>query len=235
MNTEIIKSKVLQSFRCVLNDESLYLLLTKSSFDIFLCGGFVRNVILGINNSFNDIDLFFQCKDYELSFFVKEISNYGEVKLGPFGAPRLFLKDKKIGYIDIVPFSCFKVSKNPISDINQLLENFDFTANAIGLSLKEKILYDPLNALSDIDNKILRAVRLDFPDKKVALNISLSTLSVFWFRLLTYQYKLDFNFDENTYRWICQNKFRYDDLKLFEEYFFKPEFSRSILKEMNLA
>lgn len=235
MNTEIIKNKVLHTFRRVLDDENLFLLLTKSSFDIFLCGGFVRNVILGIDNSFSDIDLFFQCKDSELNFFVREISNYGGVELGPFGAPRLLLKDKKIGYIDIVPFSCFKVSKEPINDINQLLENFDFTANAIGLSLKDNILYDPLNALSDISNKILRAVRFDFPDKQVSLNISLSTLSVFWFRLLTYQHKLDFSFDVDTYRWICQNKFRYDDLMLFEQYFFKPEFSVSVLKEMNLA
>ena len=129
-------------------------------------------------------------------------------------------------YVDIIPFYNFIVSEKPVTDIYALLSNFDFTANALGYNLKTGDFYNPVGGMEDIRNRILRAVQLDFPEKPVSPSIPLSAVSVFWFRLLHYQHKLEFRFDGQTERWVLDNSWRYSkDIAAFEKYFFKPVLS----------
>ena len=100
--------------------------------------------------------------------------------------------------------------------------NFDFTANAMGVNIMTGDFYDPVNGVKDIENKVLRAVRLDFPEMPVSDKIALSAVSVFWFRLLHYQNQLGFAFDEATEQWIVDNKYRMGDKEMFVNYFFEP-------------
>ena len=101
--------------------------------------------------------------------------------------------------------------------------NFDCTANAIGVNITTGEVYNPVNGIEDIEKKILRAVRTDFPEMPVSDKIPLSTVSVFWFRLLHYQVKLGFTFDEATEQWIVENKHRMRDREMFVNYFFEPQ------------
>ena len=81
---------------------------------------------------------------------------------------------------------------------------------------------NPVNGIEDIEKKILRAVRTDFPEMLVSDKIALSAVSVFWFRLLHYQVKLGFTFDEVTEKWIVENKYRMREKEMFVKYFFEP-------------
>jgi len=111
-----------------------------------------------------------------------------------------------------------------------LLKNFDFTANAIGVNIKTGTIYDPVHGITDINNRVLRAVRLDFPEKPVSNDIPLSAVSVFWFRLLHFQNKLGFEFEKQTKEWVIENAYRIKDIEMFKKYFFTPNIS----KELNL-
>lgn len=194
--------------------------------EIYICGGCIRNIILNKENKIKDIDLFINFSRNETELFLKELASFGEIQYGQYNSPRLFLKDHKDLYIDIVPFYNFVVSPIEIKTINDLLCSFDFTANAIGIRIDDKQIFDPNNGLNDIYNRILRAVRLDFPERMVSNEIPLSAVSVFWFRLLHYQNKLDFEFSPETLQWILDNKYRYSDIKTFEKYFFHPDISK---------
>ena len=135
-------------------------------------------------------------------------------------------------YIDVVPFANFDGYGFPVDTINGLLMNFDFTANAIGVNIMTGEFYNPVDGVEDIENKILRAVRVDFPEMPVSDKIALSAVSVFWFRLLHYQAKLGFKFDKATEQWIISNKFRIRDKEMFENNFFKPQIDDAVMRKL---
>ena len=193
--------------------------------EIYLCGGCIRDYLMGYAPG-KDLDVFVHCNRTELDALLCYLAQYGRLDYGPYGSPRFYPEGTDEYYADIIPFYNFIVSEKPVTDIYALLSNFDFTANALGYNLKTGDFYDPVGGAEDIRNRILRAVRLDFPEKPVSPSIPLSAVSVFWFRLLHYQHKLDFHFDGQTERWVLDNSWRYSkDITAFEKYFFKPMFS----------
>ena len=194
--------------------------------EVFICGGFLRDYFLGRPVS-KDIDIFINCSKDDISKLVCYLQQFGRVDYGQYGSPRFYPTGFDV-YVDIVPFYNFIVPERPVTDIVSLLSNFDITANAIGYDVRNQILYNPVGGIEDIRNGILRAVRLDFPEKRVSAEIHLSAVSVFWFRLLHYQHKLNFRFSKETEDWIIDNKWRYQDLKAFKHYFFNPCISESI-------
>lgn len=195
--------------------------------EIYICGGYIRDHIM-YGYGGKDIDVFIKCSKKELDALIVHLSKYGKIVYGQYGSPRFYLNDNDSHYIDIVPFYNFIVSSEPVHTINDLLSNFDFTANAIGINIKTGTIYDPVQGITDIKNRVLRAVRLDFPEKYVSNKIPLSAVSVFWFRLLHYQNKLKFEFDKITKEWIIKNAYRIKDLEMFKKYFFKPYISEDI-------
>lgn len=200
--------------------------------EVYVSGGFMRDYIMGKPAS-KDIDIFINCSRAEIKKLVEFLVQYGKVVYGQYGSPRFFPNDFDGLYVDIVPFYNFIVSKEPIKDIVSLLSNFDITANAIGYEIKSKTLYNPVGGIEDIRDGILRAVRLDFPEKPVSQEIGLSAVTVFWFRLLHYQSKLGFNFSQETEQWILENKWRYQDLEVFKQHFFEPLISERMIKLLN--
>lgn len=196
--------------------------------EMYLCGGCMRDYFMHKPTS-KDIDIFVNCSSAELNKFVNYLRDYGIIDYGQYGSPRFYLKDE-LFYIDLVPFYNFIVSEKPIDSIDSLLKNFDFTANAIGYNIKNGEIYNPVGGIQDINAKILRAVRLDFPEKKVSSNIDLSAVTVFWFRLLHYQCKLGFIFDKMTKKWVLDNRWRYGKIAKFEKYFFSPLISQEMLE-----
>jgi hypothetical protein len=201
---------------------------------IFLCGGCIRNIILGKVTGIKDLDMFVQTSENGFNDFLKRLREFGHIQYGQYGSPRLYISGDKEHYVDIVPFYNFIVSKEPINTIFDLLHNFDFTANALAINVKNKKFYDPVNGVDDIENRILRAVRLDFPDRTISWEIRISTLSVFWFRLMSYQAKLNFTFDEMTFNWLKSNKYRYEDLDMFKKYFFTPNLSNEYMVKLGI-
>ena len=198
--------------------------------EAYICGGYLRNCVMGVEGC-KDIDLFLKCTPNELKVVLDRMRQYGRIEYGQYKSPRLMLPQKGC-YIDIVPFYNFVVARKPIESIEDLLTNFDITANAIGINIHTKQFFNPMNGLEDIKKHILRAVRLDFPDLMVSKDIQLSTVSVFLFRLLHYQHKLGFSLDSRTREWILQNKKRWGDIEMMKRYFFEPELSDDIKKQL---
>ena len=207
-------------------DKLLSIVPGYDNLDFYVAGGSIRDLIISRDNTIHDIDLFINGNRSLVEEFTAHVGSFGKLANGPFDSPRLFLKENI--YWDIVPFYKFIVSDHEIRSINELLMNFDFTANAIGLDVKTGKLIDPVNGIRDIKSKILRATHFDFPDKNVSDTIKLSTLSVFWFRLVHYQCYLDFTFDSRTMDWIVMNKQRINDIELFKKHFFVPKISNEI-------
>lgn len=201
---------------CLIKDACGEILVNKA----YVCGGAVRNALMG-KTDVKDLDLFINLPKERFGAVVERLKKIGRVEYGQYGAPRLYIQDEE-PYIDVVPFTNFSGYGYPIDTIEGLLMNFDFTANAIGVNIMTGDFYDPVNGVKDIENKVLRAVRLDFPEMPVSDKIALSAVSVFWFRLLHYQNQLGFAFDEATEQWIVDNKYRMGDKDMFVKYFFEP-------------
>lgn len=201
------------------------------TYKIYVCGGYIRNIILNKTEN-KDIDVFVDCTPKEFSKVIAEMGKWGEMSYGQYGSPRLYVSEPGLEYVDIVPFSNFIVAGRPLYTIEDILQNFDFTANAVAWSFRDDIVLDPLGAIEDISHGTLRAVRLDFPEMMISKDVQISAVSVFWFRLLHYQCKLGFKFDPVTNDWVVRNKFRMKDFELFRKYFFEPSISTTMLRKL---
>lgn len=199
--------------------------------NMYVCGGYLRNILLK-GDAGKDIDVFVDSNPKELKSFIKYLQGYGRVDFGQYGSPRFYPDTIPGTYVDLVPFYNFTVAPEPITNIHDLLCSFDFTANAIGINIKTGEFHDPVNGVLDITHKILRAVRLDFPERPVSDDIALSAVSVFWFRLLHYQHTLGFTFTPETEQWILANAFRHSDLEDFTKYFFEPQMDTTIKEKI---
>lgn len=98
--------------------------------NFYVCGGYIRDYIL-YGNGGKDIDVFINCTIEELNILITYLEKYGRVVYGQYGSPRFYPNAIDGHYVDIVPFYNFIVSPKPILTIDDLLKNFDFTANAI--------------------------------------------------------------------------------------------------------
>lgn len=199
--------------------------------EFYVCGGYVRNRLLNGDGG-KDIDIFINCSPEQLSDLILYLNQYGHTEYGQYGSPR-FYPDLDAGhYIDLVPFYNFVVPPTPIRTITELLANFDFTANAIGINIKTGEVFDPIDGTKDIRKKILRAVRLDFPERSVSQSVQLSAVSVFWFRLLHFQRALGFRFDSRTEQWVFENAYRLKDIEMFKQYFFTPQIEEGLYQRL---
>lgn len=216
MSKDLVNSILNNRSVCLLKDACGEMFEDKA----YVCGGAIRNVLMG-KTDVKDLDLFINLPKERFGAVVERLKKIGRVEYGQYGAPRLYIHEKE-PYIDVVPFTNFSGYGYPIDTIEGLLMNFDFTANAIGLNISTGEFFDPVNGIEDIEKKILKAVRTDFPEMPVSDNIPLSAVSVFWFRLLHYQVKLGFTLDEKTEQWIVDNKYRMRDREMFVQYFFEP-------------
>ena len=120
-------------------------------YDCYLVGGYLRNYFLNNETSFdrdivclkNAKALALELAEFSDGTFI-ELDNENEIY-------RVVLKDKT---------NYFDISKCLEDDILKDIQRRDFTINSIFYDLNEEKIIDPLNAVKDIENKIIRTCNL---------------------------------------------------------------------------
>lgn len=187
--------------------------------DWYISGGVVRNAASGINGFLADFDFF--VKGEQIQAMLQELMNYGTLKCGQFGSPRWWPMVDEMAYADIIPVHKFFNGLEKCHDIVDVLNQFDFTANAIAIDLRRMLVINPRDGMHDAQEHMIRAVRFDYPDEPIHPGSSLSRNLVLWCRLLHYASKLNFCIDPGTLSWLKMNMAYVNDAYLFESEFFE--------------
>jgi hypothetical protein len=195
-------------------------------FELYVAGGVVRDFFINPKFLVKDVDLFYKGNPSE---FILALDKNGEVTTGPFGSLRWFPNNEDKIYYDIISIVDFNNGVEKCQSINDVLNQFDFTANSIAFSLNSDEFFNPINGLLDIKNKTLKMVRFDYPNEIISENVDISRVTVLWYRLLHYSNKLEFEIDRYTWSWLIENKKCYNDLELFKKYFFNPLMNQKTL------
>ncbi len=185
--------------------------------DIYLAGGSLRNIIMGIKNQ-KDLDLFFGGESVENA--ITRFKEHGVLKRNPFGNERWFSLTYNNIYCDLIPIQKFINGLWRCKDIVDTLNQFDFTANAMAVDLRNGKFYNPQNGLRDLLNKEMRAVRFDYPEEPIFPGQTLTRNQVLWFRILHYAAALDFKIEPITMRWLIINRKFSEFVELFNKNFF---------------
>ena len=175
---------------------SLADLFNEHGYSLYLVGGSVRDYLL--LNSINDLDVVTDAIPDEIESFYQEKATYTFKR---FGAVTLYHQGfrfdlttlrKEDGYID-------KRHPNKIVFVKDLKEDVnrrDFTLNALYMDKNLKV-YDFVNGLSDLNNKLLRMI--GDSDKRIKED----PLRIL--RAIRFQLTFDFNMDEELIKAINDN------------------------------
>ena len=169
---------------------------------VYLAGGALRDLILG-QKECKDFDFFLSVNCFDSA--IDRLMHYGRIENGPFGSPRWFPSGTEEKYCDLIAIERFYNGLWRCEDIIDVLNQFDFTANSVALSLHTGEFFDPVNGVRDIHRRVLRAVRFDYPDEPFMPGQGLSRLQVLWLRLVHYSVKLHLTIDPVTLRWLREH------------------------------
>lgn len=132
-----------------------------------IVGGYVRDSILNINSKDIDIEIYNISSFKELESILEEFGSVNSVGKS-FGVCKLKLDELELDFS--LPRTDnktdnghrgFDISVDPNLDFKTAASRRDFTINAIGFDAIEKKIIDPFNGISDLKNKVLRAVDRD--------------------------------------------------------------------------
>jgi tRNA nucleotidyltransferase/poly(A) polymerase len=186
----------------------------------FIAGGLVRNAFLSEDFKPKDADLFISEAIFDPLF--KLLSQTGKIVVNPFGSLRWHPDPSVSFYYDVIVIEKFYNGLWPCENITDVLNQFDFTANAIAFDLKTGQFYNPSNGLLHLERKELRAVRLDFPEINLSDDIALSRNAILWFRIQHYAKKLGFTIEPITRKWLEQRTPTALEKEMFSALFFTP-------------
>ena len=175
--------------------------------EVYLVGGYLRNFFLN-NEISSDRDLVIKENAFE---FAKEIAQKLDATLVELDSEnkiyRVVLSDK-INYFDISE----ALNNNIVEDIKRR----DFTINSIFYDLNKKEIFDPLNGVQDIKNKVLKTNDLsNFLDDPLRFLRLYRFLSVTGFEIeekLNQFVKEKFNLINS----IAKERINYEIIKIFE-------------------
>lgn len=184
---------------------------------VFLAGGALRSLALSGALHTKDLD-FFVSAMHSGPMLAKLAAN-GELTHGPFGSPR-WRPAGSATCIDVMVIEHFDNGVERCHDITSVLRQFDFTANAIAMDLQSGQVFDPVSGLTDCRHRMLRAVRLDYPDEPFVSGAPLTRLDVLWMRLVHYAHKLGFAIEPTTLAWLLANQHRQQHTDTFAQLFF---------------
>lgn len=184
--------------------------------NIYLAGGAIRNTVL--SRPINDIDLFLPAAVLDR---VIEALPSGHVVAGPLGSPRWFVDAD--AYFDLVALEHVDHGLGRCENILDVLNQFDFTGNAIAYNPITDEIIDPKNGLDDLHAGVLRSVRFDWPDRPMRKNIPVTWRADRWFRLLHYAATLDLSIERATADWLEKNSDCMGQYDEFSRFFFKPD------------
>lgn len=173
--------------------------------EVYLAGGAVRDALIGLPDE-QDYDFVVRgvpAKDLE-----KFLSSFGKVFLvgKRFGVFKFLPKNTKLEIpLDIAlprkehalgtgGYRDFKVQSDPNLIINEDLSRRDFTINALALRISDGKLIDEFNGLSDLKNKIIKAV--GNPEERFKEDYSRML------RALRFSCQLNFEIEEKTWQAI---------------------------------
>ncbi len=198
---------------------AIHTLVERDEVELYLAGGAIRNLIIG-SREIKDYDFFVNVNNKD--DVLKHLSKHGKVEYGPFGSPRWYPKGDTEIYCDIIWINEFYNGLWYCKDIVDVLNQFDFTANAVAVDIKTATVFNPENGLRDIENKTIRAVRFDYPNEPISNNTLLTRLEVLWIRLIHYSNKYNMVIEPITRAWLEKNKNYKNNVSEFERLFFKP-------------
>jgi len=180
-------------------------LANKTNTDVYLIGGYVRDIILERNSK--DIDILVVGKGIS---FAKMVAG----KLSPckfsffenYGTAQIIYKDLILEFVGARKESYSRDSRNPIVEDGTLQddqERRDLTINAMGIGLNKADfgqLIDPFGGLDDIDRQMIRTpmdADKTFSDDPLRM-----------LRAIRFACQLGFRMDEKTFEGIEKNKDR---------------------------
>jgi hypothetical protein len=187
---------------------------------VYLAGGVVRDAVRHSSSEAKDFDFFLRGQN--ASKFIEVLKEFGELSYGPFGSPRWTPANCGV-YADLIRIDRFNNGLEKCETIEDALNQFDFTANAVAVDLRSGAFFDPCGGVCDLQNHVLRQVRFDFPDEPIAKDHQLTRLSVLWMRLMHYSNVLHLEPDIRTKNWLIAHKKYVKLSEAYSRYFFCPK------------
>lgn len=185
--------------------------------EVFLAGGSVRNIALEAYRDPRDFDFFLGGDGVQEALSLLEGS--GELQTGPFGSPRWHPAVESDIYADIIPITFFYNGLWQCIDMVDALNQFDFTGNAVAVNLRTSAVLDPQNGIRDLQSRVMRGVRFDYPDEPISQHCLLSRPVVLWFRLLHYAVLLDLTIEPVTLRWLRAHRDYAQHIQAYQDVF----------------
>lgn len=195
---------------------------------VFLAGGALRDMLLSGKREAKDLDIFLTGPDIDAA--LGKLANEGAMQYGPFGSPRWFPSKGSDFYCDVIPAPRFFNGLWQCEDIVDVLNQFDFTVNAVALDLRTGLFHDPQNGRRDIAKKEMRAVRFDYPEEPITPDAGLTRPAVVWFRILHYATTLGLKVEAVTLNWLREHQHYEAQADHFESLFFSlnPNFKTAL-------
>lgn len=193
---------------------------------LYLVGGYVRNKLLNIPDSYNlDIDI---CSSALPEKIIKILSNtdfsveYMNKELGVLEIKNKIRVEHATFREEIYPFNGVHIPNNIkfIKDIKKDAERRDFKCNAVYYDILEDEFIDPLGGLKDIENKIIQTT---LSPKEVFKNDGERIL-----RMVRFACSLGFDIEQETLKEAANN---IDKLKFISPIRKRNEFSKIVLSD----
>ncbi|MCV2420238.1 hypothetical protein [Paucibacter sp. DJ2R-2] len=188
---------------------------------VHVAGGVVRNVLMGREAVSKDWDLFLSGPSVGAA--IECFNRGGKLSTTPYGAPRWAPYDEAAGYADLMPIAGFIPGLWPCEDIVDVLNQFDFTANAVAFDLRTGQAFDPQNGARDAARRVMRMIRFDYPDGPYAAGANLDRNVVLWFRIVHYASRLGLTIEPLTRNWLLARGDQRHHAEAFEREFFTPD------------
>jgi hypothetical protein len=188
---------------------------------VYLAGGIVRNALMGTPTASKDLDFFIQGASAAAA--IAHFGRRGRLRATPYGAPRWYPSDDKLKYADLIPVADFSPGLWPCEDIVDVLDQFDFTANAVAYDLRTGEAFDPQNGARDAARRVMKMVRFDYPEGPYAPGATLDRNVVLWFRIVHYASVLGLRVETLTREWLLSRRSYESQLDQFTHTFFRPD------------
>lgn len=190
------------------------------SLQVYVAGGAVRNTLMGLTATTKDWDFFLGGASVADS--VEHFRKFGRLSETPYGAPRWFPHEESSQYADLIPIQNFVPGLWRCLDIVDVLNQFDFTANAVAFDVFSGVAFDPQNGARDAINRTMKMVRFDYPEGPYITGAKLNRNDVLWFRIVHYASVLDLSIEPITRDWLISRRNAVEVKDEFMREFFLP-------------
>lgn len=171
-------------------------ILHENNFDCYMVGGCVRDLIL--DRPINDVDFTTNATPEQIQEIYKD---FKQIDIGKkFGTIKILYEDEEFEITTYRQDSDYSDGRRPnevnfTNSIDEDLKRRDFTINSITIHNDE--LYDPFNGITDMNNKIIKAV--GNAEDRINEDLLRSL------RAIRFSIQLDFNIDDDLKKAIKNN------------------------------